>query len=95
MMFRRAEGSKWKARPMYRENFHIVEIPDRRRFSAINARFGGNGTFDVQPNGRGRSQRVITSQGKVKVLDVISGNPDTSKRRVATCEGVLQNRVSR
>jgi hypothetical protein len=70
-------------------------IPDRRRFSAINARFGGNGTFDVQPNGRGRPQRVITSQEEVKVFNVISGNPDTIKRRVATREGVLQKRVSR
>jgi hypothetical protein len=69
-------------------------ILDRRSFSAFNARFERNGTFYVQTNGRGRPQRVVTSQGEVTVLDVISGNPDTSKRRVATREGVLQNTVS-
>jgi hypothetical protein len=94
MMFRRAEGSRWENTSYVPRKFPHRRIPDRRSFSAINARFGGNGTFDVQPNGRGRPQRVITSQGEVKVLNVISGNPDTSKRSVAIREEILQNKAS-
>jgi len=80
---------------MYREHFHVVEFQTEDVFSAFNARFGGNGTFVVQPNGRCRPQRVVTSQGEVTGLNVIPGNPDTSKRRVATHERVLQNNVVR
>jgi hypothetical protein len=69
---------------VYREHFRVVEFR-QKRFPAINARFVGNGTFDMQPNGRGLPR--VTSHGEVTVLDVISGNPGTSKRRVATCEG--------
>jgi hypothetical protein len=69
-------------------------IPDQRSFSAFSARLGRNGTFDVQPNGRCRPQIVVTSQGEVTVFGVVFGDPDTSKRRVVTRQGVLQNTVS-
>ena len=67
------------------ENTSASSNSDKRSFPAINARFVGNGTFDMQPNGCGLPR--VTSQEEVTVRDVISGNPDTSKRRVATCEG--------
>lgn len=71
LMFGQANGSKCVARL---EDFPHRHIPYLKKSSAIGRRLRENGTCNVHPSDRGRTQAVLTFEREVIFLGMICGN---------------------